>query len=266
MSPVDPPSLLSVEWKIYRAGEHFKEVESHLRRYFQSNPGKVMVEPGSTPDSVVATFKAKHGIPVRIPLIIGDCLQNARSALDYLVWELVRANGHVPGRHNMFPICQSYDSFKDALERRGKRPGALEGIHADAIAEIESFQPYNLGQDWEQQSLLFVLDKFTNINKHRRVLLTDMRASAPGDIEVINIDGELWTHCSLPAVEAGAKIGPFPTGEQMQVNPKIVAFVAFDEAPVQGREVGTILGGMVRHVHLDIVPRFKRFFCDQLAE
>lgn len=261
MRTVDPPSLLPVQWKIYRAAQHFKEMEVELLRYFQSNPGKLVVEPESTPSSVIASFQARDRTPARIPLIIGDCLQNTRSALDFLVWELVRANSHEPGKHNMFPVCQSVDSFKESLKWHGKRPGVLEGVHWEAVAEIERWQPYNVGEDWEEQSLLWALDKFTNINKHRRVLLTEIKAAPMGDIQVFDIDGELWAHGTLPAVNEDAKLGPYPvSGGQAQVNPKIVAFVGFDEPPAKGKEVGTILNGILRHVHLDIVPRFEQFF------
>ena len=259
---MDRPSLLPPQWKIYRAGCHFKELETELHRYFEGNPGKLVVEPESTADSVLATFKAKTNTPARIPIIIGDCLQNTRSALDYLVWELVRANGHDPGKHNMFPVCPSQDAFKNALEWHGKRPGALEGVHPDAVAEIAGLQPYTVGNDWEQQSTLWALDYLTNVNKHRRVLLTDMKAAPMGeDIEIVDINGELWWHGNMPSADENTKLGPFPvSGGEVKMDQKILAFIAFNEAPVAGKEVTTFLNGVMRFVHLHVLPKFERFF------
>ena len=258
---MDSPSLKSAEWKIYRAGQHFKELEAELRRYFQGNPGRFMVKPESTPDSIIASFQAKESTPARIPLIIGDCLQNARSALDFLVWELVRANGHEPGKHNMFPVCASYDAFKEACKWHGKKPGVLEGVCDEATARIEALQPYNMGQDWEQQSLFWILDIFVNINKHRRVLLTDLVAAPMDDIQIVDIDGELWAHGSLPTVNKDAEFGPHPVVDgQVHMNTKLVAFVCFNEAPAQGREVTTLLKRILRYVHLGIIPDFAQFF------
>ena len=37
-------------------------------------------------------------------LMIGDCVHNLRSALDYLAHELVRANGGTPDDHTQFPV------------------------------------------------------------------------------------------------------------------------------------------------------------------
>jgi hypothetical protein len=48
-------------------------------------------EPSVSTDDLVFIFRAKEPIPTRFGLIIGDSLQNLRSSLDYLVWELVLA-------------------------------------------------------------------------------------------------------------------------------------------------------------------------------
>jgi hypothetical protein len=63
--------------------------------------------------------------PDKVSLIIGDGLQNIRSALDYLVWELVLAANAEPGEKHQFPICAIPKAFKDEI-RRGRLSGLSE--------------------------------------------------------------------------------------------------------------------------------------------
>jgi hypothetical protein len=249
-------SLDSVRQKVYRAVEHFKELDVAFQKYFQTNPAKVVRQPEGAPDQYIGKVEAKGPIPARLPLMVGDCLQNLRSSLDYLVWELVIAAKNTPGKDHMFPICRSYDSFKSQLGR-----GRLAGVHQDAATEIESLQPYHLGNDFAK-SIFWVVDEFSNINKHRRLVLTILRGATGTIDETKIIDGKLWIRTELPRVDQETKVGPFPIvdGTHVQVNSQIIAFIAFDEGAAQGMEVSTCLGGMLNYIANNVVPRFERFF------
>ena len=85
------------------------------------------------------------------------------------MWELCLAANSVPGTKNAFPICTTDAHFDKALQRR-----RLTGLSACAVAEIRELQPYTHGQDY-QSSNLWLLDELCNINKHRRVLLAEVR-------------------------------------------------------------------------------------------
>ena len=249
-------SLDSVKQKIFRAVLHGKALEPELLGYFDTNPGKMVRDPDSSSEKPTFTFQPKGPIPARFGLIVGDCLQNLRSSLDYLVWELVLAENKQPGKHNMFPICETPDIFKNEVTKRNR----LLGAPTDAIALIETLQPYHLGKDW-QKSTLWVLNEFTNINKHRRVLLTMLRA-ARSNIDVININGELWSHGPVPIFDGDAKIGP-PVADsagQMKMDAQLLACVTFDEGPAKGMEITICLIEWLNYVLNGIVPMFERFF------
>jgi hypothetical protein len=162
--PLPDPVL----WKVFRSETHFGELQTEIEQYFDTNPGKVVREEGGNPNEFIGTFHPGGPIPGRVPIIIGDCLQNLRSALDYLVWELVLTAKNEPGRHNMFPICSTLEAFENQL---GKN--RLKGVTPDAIAEIRNLQPYHHGRDFDKTKL-WVLDDLCNINKHRRVVTTDL--------------------------------------------------------------------------------------------
>jgi len=253
MTVADP-----VIYKIIRAQEHLQALETDLGEYFKKHPAKVVRQHEGSPDEYHGRVVADVAIPMRLQLILGDFLQNLRSALDYLVWELVLAAKNTPGKDNMFPICSTLDRFNDAAFRRGR----LGGVPDVAKTVIECLQPYNRG-DFEK-SILWVLDDLCNINKHRRVPLTRLDGGiAPDGTETKIIDGQRFIHTDLAAVAGNAKIGPFPMIDgkvKMPVNLNIIAFIAFDEGPAKGMEITTVMRGMLEYVHLSVLPLFNEFF------
>jgi hypothetical protein len=129
--------LDSVRQKIAHAELQLKFLNSEIDRYMSSNPGEVVPNPDSNPDRPTFLYRQKEVIPARISFLVGDCLQNLRSAFDYLVWELVLAAGNVPDKPNMFPVCLTEKGFKEA--KRGDR---LKGIAAGAETLVKGLQPY----------------------------------------------------------------------------------------------------------------------------
>ena len=129
-------SLDSVRQKIFRAKVHFVELQAELSRYFQTNPGKVMREAEGDPNQYIGTFQAGGPIPARLPIIIGDCLQNLRSSLDYLVWELVLAAKNTPGRHNMFPVCKTLEAFNNQITKQPSGHGLQMGMNSNIVVFV----------------------------------------------------------------------------------------------------------------------------------
>lgn len=252
-------SLDSVRQKIFRAILHAQSLETELHRYFDSDPAHMVRDKDSPDDAPTFTLKPKGPMPARFGLIIGDCLQNLRSSLDYLVWELVLATNSQPAEHNMFPICTSADLFRNAVSKRKR----LLGVHPDAVAEIEALQPYHLGQDW-RKSKLWVIEEFVNINKHRRVLLTMLRSSLTPQMDIFQVGGELIAHlpagASMPIFDGDAKIDAAPLSEQMKMNAQLLACVTFDEGPAKGMEVTICMNEWINFVLNVLVPKFERFF------
>jgi hypothetical protein len=245
-------------YKIIRAQEHLQALESDMGQYFKENPAKVVRQHEGSPDEYIGRVVAGRAIPMRLQLILGDFLQNLRSSLDYLVWELVLAAKNTPGVSNMFPICSTLDKFKDAAFGRKR----LNGVPDIAKTVIECLQPYNRG-DFEK-SVLWVLDDLCNINKHRRVPLTRWSGGiAPDGTETKTIDGQSFIHTDLAAIADNTKIGPFPMIDgrvKMPMNLNIVAFIAFDEGPAKGMEITTVMRGMLEYIHLSVLPLFNEFF------
>jgi hypothetical protein len=80
-------------------------------------------------------------------LLLGDCIHNLRTALDQLLYELVRANGGTPALRTQFP------AFAE--------PGGVRiqgGIPGEALRLIEGVQPYTKTFDGNRVRLINRLD------------------------------------------------------------------------------------------------------------
>lgn len=194
------------------------------------------------------------GAPSIISLICGDVLQNLRSTLDYLVWELVIANKNVPNEHNAFPVCGCADGFKEAKKKR------LRGVDADAITLIKTLQPYHFGQGNEIESPVFVLDKLANIHKHRTILLACERHAPVDAIRVVDSAGNFIGLDPLLAMDGRTTAEFLKSALEMHGKVQMAVFVEFGEGPVKGAEVISVVSGLYESVALDIIPQFNRFF------
>jgi hypothetical protein len=248
----------SVQCKLYRAKEHFFELQAETQRYYQTNPAKIVRENTGSPDEYIGKVIAEKPIPKKIPLIIGDVIQNLRSSLDYLVWELVLAAKNTPNHHNMFPICTTKEAFEAQVARH-----RLDGVDTGALAEIDALQPYHDGLDAEG-NVFVVLDELNNINKHRQILNTILFSSkAPKDFAPQEINGETFAEVSLDSVmKQGTNLGPFPIIDgslKAYVPLNLLTFVAFQDGLVQNVEVGGALNILMGFVVQEL-PRFSKFF------
>ena len=152
----------------------------------------------------------------------------------------------------MFPVCLAPDSFKSA-----ESGGRLQGVDPAAIALIKSIQPYHDGQP--HTTSLAVLDELTNINKHRRLLLTEFSTLSFSEMSD-TLDN--WLKAGSPDLSTLAHNTGFDrvvTAEQMKMKGDLIPFVAFNEGAVTGMGVEFALEGLVGYVS-SVVDGFKVFF------
>jgi hypothetical protein len=248
--------LEAVNSKFNWARHHFELFERELREHMKVDPNKFVREPEVSTDKdgrmwVYGRFEAAQAIPDAIPHILGDCLGNLRSTLDYLIWELVRANGNDPTEKNAFPVAITSKNYRNQLDR-----GILNGVSPEAAATVEQFQPYHVGSNAES-SLIYVLNKFANINKHRRILLTRTRtALPPPDLQVV--DGEPFAMMNPPVADRDARFGPFEVIDgKYQLNTKVIAYIVFDEAPAQDFEIYSLVERIAAFLNDEVFPSFE---------
>ncbi|MFZ0339056.1 MAG: hypothetical protein WAL45_13555 [Terracidiphilus sp.] len=251
----------AIRLKIERADEHLKLLESELARYYATHPAEFVPEGDVHRDElggeyVFGSFKVDAPPPL-LAMIMGDALQNLRSALDYLIWELVAANHQTPGEYNAFPICRSEKEFMTELGRN-----RMAGVNPDVIAEVARLQPYFDGADVDK-SFLWTLHHFANINKHRRILLTRLKTMPipPGFVTSQDAQGLVHAMVNPPPTNIDTKVGPVPIVDgKVQMNPAFIGYVIFDEGPPKGYEVWAFLEATSRFIPEHVLPHFERFF------
>ena len=156
--------LQTIRAKIQRANEHIRELNVEVRAFLDTPPQPYVVDTKRDPESrelIYYVATAAERVPSKIALIVGDVVENLRSALDYLAYQLVLVGspGIEPGRNVYFPISEN------ATRYESETPGKVKGMRKDAIKAIKALKPYRGGND-----LLWILHRLNNINKHRAVI------------------------------------------------------------------------------------------------
>jgi len=153
------PSLAGPRLRLNRADEHLESLYPAVQAYMSQAPyliGEMEREGAWRVQRIVIR---EHPDP-SWALLVSEVVHHLRSALDYLVWQLVLLNGAEPYCRNQFPI------YTKRAPRAGRLDAMLRGVHRDHRARIEDLQPY-LGGSHPIRSALAVLVGASNVDKHR---------------------------------------------------------------------------------------------------
>ncbi len=150
----DNPVLLKLQW----AEKRLRELDDILAAY-RSQPQPIVIELDANEHFLLYRLKDDPVIQSDIPLLAGDILQGLRSALDYLAYALVIANGKKPTRDTCFPISEK-TTLADGYEASFARKVA--GVRQEAINVIKRIQPYKGGNPY-----LWPVHELNNRDKHR---------------------------------------------------------------------------------------------------
>lgn len=147
--------------KVERAKEHLHNLEVEVRSFFNTNPYVVGAKHDPQTRKLIYYLVSVREMPITIAAIAGDVLQNLRSALDHLAYQLVLVGSGttVPLTHVYFPIAD------DAAKYKTEQPRKVKGMRPVAIKAIDAVKPYKGGND-----MLWRLHKLNNIDKHRLVI------------------------------------------------------------------------------------------------
>lgn len=151
--------ITAVEIKIERAKQHLHELETAVQQFFNSQP--YLLERLQEPETgdLVYRVRVRAQPPAPWDAIIGDVIHNLRASLDFLVCQLVEANGTTPSTSTMFPIAKSAIEFEAQVKKR------LKGVSTEAERLIRAVKPYQGGND-----LLWQLHQLDIIDKHRLLI------------------------------------------------------------------------------------------------
>jgi hypothetical protein len=159
--------LARVRVKVERAKQHILDLNLRLKAFLNSNPYKVGTYRNPETRQLTYFLTGVRNVPPQIGLVVGDVIQNLRSALDHLAFQLYmlgpggQAGG--AGSRTYFPIAD--DSAKYKIEA----PRKIKGLQPDAIKAIDAVQPYK-GGNTDKSDTLWRLEKMNNIDKHRLLI------------------------------------------------------------------------------------------------
>jgi hypothetical protein len=231
--------------KINRAVHHFNTIDIAIGKMFlaDNDAGAARHELKANSQELVISLAQEAPLDPTIPLVVGDAVHNARSAIDHLVFQLALLNKapKEAASKTSFPICLTPGEFKNAT--KGK---LAPFITTTSLTEIEKLQPYKTGD--KEKDILWVLSQLDIIDKHRLLIIAETQAR-PTAFRISAPDGqELFTHDTPNSPWKPSKVGaevirfsfsgsvPSPTKMKVEVH---------TAKTVQIQQTGLICDGMI---------------------
>jgi hypothetical protein len=156
-----PSGINAILPKADRAKKHIEELKTALFAFHNGakRPCALSAQDYTASGKTLYEVTFVADIPVEIPLLIGDALQNLRTSLDYLAWEWVLATAGTPTKRTSFPITESAQKYLS------DSPGKVAGMRQEVIDKIATYKPYKGGNE-----ALWRLHALNNGDKHRLLI------------------------------------------------------------------------------------------------
>jgi len=241
--------------RLDRSEEHISELDGIVRRFldeqYRHTVGGIRFHP--QPDVPWVFRRPEAAVPGRVAILIGDAVQDMRSALDYLVFQLaMHHSGGIEQQGTQFPIESTPGGFKRRHRTATGRPSDdrgifLVGVCPVHVAQIQSLQPA-FGCDWTQ-----TIATFSNTDKHRRVLPA-LHATA---LQVGGFIRDANTDIGPISFEDDHLVIRSPLSDEMDLQAHITLYVSVDSkasVPNQLRD----LSSHVRDTLNQFKPEFER--------
>ena len=222
--------------KLNRAEDHLKAIRAAVRELGQIDFYDLRTELDykRRPVARFRNVRRPNLLDVDIPLLIGDCVYNYRSALDHLAYALAAAyTDPLPdswAKSSAFPIFNSGTKYR----RRASRGAAwkMRGMSRFARGAIERVQPYHRRKH-PPLRFLWILEELSNIDKHRFIHVTGaVAAEGSGEITGANAVRQIKIRQFVRPIEEGARFQVIETGlpapAEVQVKADITPDVIFD--------------------------------------
>ena len=158
--------------KLDRADESLHSLNDEMHAISNGEPSTIRTELNFKTGWHTVEITHVEPVPPRPSVLVGESLYHGRSALEHLVWALVKANQQEPGKDHTFPIWDVRPRVKgthdtaDAFTRITER-NQLAGVPTAAIALIESLQPYRRPDP--ARSFLSVLNHMARDDRHHAI-------------------------------------------------------------------------------------------------
>ena len=263
--------------KVIRAQEHVDSLKAEIGMYLKERPYDIDTKKKAD-GTFSTTVRIRIAPPLRLSTIVGDCLTNARAALDYTMFQLAHITFDPPfdvtdrNDRNVvsFPLFEKPETdpntaYVNRFNALANRMIAIPTA-ADAIDRIKASQPYNAGQ-----GPLGWLHELVNSDKHRMPSLT---------IGLIDTFGAVFSNAKVWFEGAGGTVfgeqeilaGNFTVdvrnlttervtiqSDAMYVDTQVTTYVALQDVTMPREPVERTLEQIIETV-ANVIPRFETFF------
>jgi hypothetical protein len=242
--------------KVRRAQAHLYEIEVTINAFFNTAyESTVFEDDPETGEKFFVLHELRRPDP-SVALLIGDFLNNARSALDHTAFQLVKhpiapGGRRCPDNRIAFPICDDPAIFESSKGRiRGTAPG-VEAV-------VESLQPYpqRTSPVTFQPSYLALLRDLNDWDKHRLIHVVESRFGGAGFLNYEFI--ETWSAHDPGPLKAPAELARYKTrpgvDPNVDVGFNLTSEVAFEDGPAKGWGVPILLA-RIRYEVSQIIER-----------
>ena len=258
--PDSLPWMESVDAKMVRAKEHIDALHAEASRFLQGLKRNFVLK--SNEHEVWIVHYIDDSIPpIRLGVLLGECVFNIRSALDNLVCGLIRTtNSHSPCKGTQFPICSTVQLWGKNWRQY------LNGVEPAAQRLIRDLQPCFRMTAAPVNDQLSILNVLCNNDKHRAVTLT-LAYSHDFALRVRTNDGEVYA-CratvplyagdiyTIPLDLAPASVQPGASLEALGSDVLIIREVG----PWGQLPVWDVLNNLHEYVEAHVVVPLKPFF------
>ena len=240
------PSLKNPKLRLERAKEHLDILHVEIREFLNTKPPSITTEE-NTQDGLYILRCQIPTIDPRLAIIAGDAVDNLRSVLDHIAWQVALTIGRRPYKRTAFPIVD---------ENTTKKMRTFDDITKDipptAIDKIKAFQPYHRGTSYKTHPL-WILDELCNINKHRVIPAEGTCVEFKIPKGIVPTFQSALNNCYIVAT-------PISVKAQMQFTPAptfdILLGSRIDGLVISIRELTKIY----EYIRGEVLPTFVRFF------
>ena len=254
--PWPPPPehpLFSAHLKHERAVELLSEVHREIRTYVSSQPDHFVadVDPASGDHRAYRVIDDQPN--AHIALVVGDCINNMRAALDHAVFGLsVHYADHdlSPDEEQQisYPVCSTVECWRRATS------AALRFLPPDVQRAIDAHQPYHdPAGPARANNPLRVLHDLWNADKHRRLHLVGAALAMHG--VGVPEDATGRHRFTAPLTPGGSVVSRLPADLQPIEESDFYSRVEVQLEPTramptiaQGRKVEAVLESLIRDV------------------
>lgn len=252
----------SADAKMARAKEHLDTLHAEAGAFFKSTKRKFDLMSNEHESWIVHHIEDAIP-PIRLGILLGECVFNMRSALDNLVCGLIRmrdSNGQCKG--TQFPIF----SKQELWEKNWK--SYLKGVEPAAQRIIRDLQPCYRMSAVPEDDPLSMLNDLCNSDKHRAVTLT-LAYSQDFALKVHANDGKIYFWRATEPLYAGdihtiplgldpAAIQPSARVEAIGTDVLIIGKIG----PWGQRPVWSVLSDLYEYIRDCVMIPLKPFFLE----